>query len=287
MVVATLSGHAVAMPNVNNWADHTYVLSDAGDVWPCFGGASGGLVICQGSGDIALARCLAGSTGEAGINYGTTGVCHQTANRILYPSGKTVSNAGGYMVSFFAYHTYGRGKWQELPACLAATGNHFGGGGPSMPDTDFHAPDTGYAAKTSGGGKMSRQKREDFDKRVAEIYADMRRQDGTTPETYISSANAEIRAMAESFLGSRIRESEIEELVTIRANLHLYQDKIFDKKENRDMTESAALEAIVAETVSAMERCEAVLGHERFTEMFQIESPREAANIFNMELAGR
>jgi hypothetical protein len=39
--------------------------------------------------------------------YGVTGVCHQTANRILYPARVTVSKAGGYWASSLAYGTYG------------------------------------------------------------------------------------------------------------------------------------------------------------------------------------
>lgn len=43
----------------------------------------------------------------AGILYGVNGVCHQAANRILYPAGVTVCKAAGYAVSSYAYGDYG------------------------------------------------------------------------------------------------------------------------------------------------------------------------------------
>jgi len=86
---------------------HTYVTSDQGDSWGCWGGSSGGTSICSGSGSVPRARCLAGPFGIAGIIYGVTGVCHQTANRILFPAGVTVYKAGGYWASLLVYGVYG------------------------------------------------------------------------------------------------------------------------------------------------------------------------------------
>ena len=127
--IGTLSGYGLRIPFLP--AEHTYVESSHGDVWPCWGRSGGGRQICNGTGNTAQVDCLSQPNSEAGIDYGVTGVCHQTANRILYPSGQTVSGASGYRGSFFAWGAYGRDPttgqhyspltfpWPELHNCLA------------------------------------------------------------------------------------------------------------------------------------------------------------------------
>lgn len=127
MPTGTLTGHAIRMATLR--ADHTYVTSDSGHVWPCFGRGSGGTPISSGIGNISKADCLSNPLSRSGIAYGITGVCHQAANRILYPSGATVSKARGYRWSLFSYGTYGNdprtlspysppsNPWPELASC--------------------------------------------------------------------------------------------------------------------------------------------------------------------------
>jgi hypothetical protein len=109
MPVGTLTGYALKMsPPI---AEHTYVTSSHGHVWPCWGRFQGGRVICFGSGNTDQADCLSNSHSklEAGIRYGKSGVCHQTANRIMLPAGQTVFNAlHSNRGSLFAWGTYGR-----------------------------------------------------------------------------------------------------------------------------------------------------------------------------------
>ena len=107
--MATLKGYAVKIRGLS-W-DHTYVRSSDGHRWRCWGREAGGRPICSGRGDSAMADFLSRPDSQAGIIYGITGVCHQTANRILYPSGALVSLAGGYRQSMFVWGTYGRGSW--------------------------------------------------------------------------------------------------------------------------------------------------------------------------------
>ena len=128
MALGTLTGHAIKMAGLP--ADHTYVTSSDGRVWPCWGRFTGGTAICVGAGNVDAAECLSQPNSKAGIEYGISGVCHQTANRILYPSGEQVSSATQSRLSYFAYGVYGRdmatGKlyspptnpWPELAACL-------------------------------------------------------------------------------------------------------------------------------------------------------------------------
>lgn len=103
--MAKLYGWAIKI----NWlgADHTYVTSSDGGKWGCWGRSSGGRKISSGTGSSKRANCLSQSSSHAGIIYGVTGVCHQTANRILYPARVVVSRASGYWASVTMYGTYG------------------------------------------------------------------------------------------------------------------------------------------------------------------------------------
>jgi hypothetical protein len=96
-------------------ADHTYVTSSDGGVWGCWGRSSGGRTICSGTGSSRRANCLSQSSSHAGIIYGVTGVCHQTANRVLYPARVVVSSASGYWASVTMYGTYGT---QTVPSLI-------------------------------------------------------------------------------------------------------------------------------------------------------------------------
>lgn len=113
--MATLFGHAVQITGLT-W-DHTYVTSSDNYRWNCWGRSDGGRILCQGEGDSAVANCLAqhqppdGNLLEecAGLeHYLIDGVCHQAANRILFPAGRIVDQAGGYSISSFLFGTYGR-----------------------------------------------------------------------------------------------------------------------------------------------------------------------------------
>lgn len=127
MPVGILAGYALT--KLGQLAEHTYVVSGHSHEWPCWGRAQGGRRICSGMGNTSEADCLSQPNSQAGIIYGGTGVCHQTANRILYPSGETVSGASGYRGSLFTWGTYGRDlatlrahspssfPWKELQSC--------------------------------------------------------------------------------------------------------------------------------------------------------------------------
>ncbi len=103
--MAELYGWAIKIKNLD--ADHTYVTSSDGGVWPCWGRSAGGHKIASGIGSSKRANCLSQSSSHAGLIYGVTGVCHQTSNRILYPSRKLVNKAKGYWASVLLYGTYG------------------------------------------------------------------------------------------------------------------------------------------------------------------------------------
>jgi len=101
--------HGYALPSQAAVGDHTYVTSDDGLVWPCWGRSTGGEQICGAKGDSEVANCLSQPMSHAGIVYLVTGVCHQTANRILYPADRVVDRAGGYRISISIWALWGLG----------------------------------------------------------------------------------------------------------------------------------------------------------------------------------
>lgn len=119
--------------------EHTYVTSNKGHVWPCRGRKTGGMEICRGSGNTKQAQCLSKPNSFAGIIYGQSGVCHQMANRILYPSGKIVYKARLFWLSLARYGLYGKdlktGKhycpdqepWKQLAHCRTIHREHIDG----------------------------------------------------------------------------------------------------------------------------------------------------------------
>lgn len=94
--------------------DHSYVTSSDGYIWPCWGRSSSGELICSGAGSSLQADCISQPDSQAGIIYGITGVCHQTANRILWPARLIVSKADKYWVTVFLYGTYGTKNTSSL-----------------------------------------------------------------------------------------------------------------------------------------------------------------------------
>jgi hypothetical protein len=128
MPSGTLTGYAIKISALP-WWDHTYVTSSQGHAWGCWGRSAGGTQICSGVGNTDQADCLSQPNSQAGISYGTTGVCHQTANRILFNAGQMVSGARGYRASVFIWGVYGKdpasgqhyspptSPWPELHHC--------------------------------------------------------------------------------------------------------------------------------------------------------------------------
>jgi hypothetical protein len=83
-------------------------LVPLGDAWGCRGWPTGGGKLCDAPGSAAFARCIDGSD-LAGIFYFRTGVCHQIANRLLYPAGVKIPLGSHVQVrgSCFGYGQFG------------------------------------------------------------------------------------------------------------------------------------------------------------------------------------
>lgn len=108
-------------------ADHTYVAcGTGGKAWGCWGGKSGGTELRRAAGSTARANAIAGANERAGIScYLINGVCHQAANRILFPAGILVSGARGYGLSESLFGPYGRPSG-PLGSCPAPFAQHPG-----------------------------------------------------------------------------------------------------------------------------------------------------------------
>ena len=108
-------------PPLNTVGSHTFVLvktNDGEKKFNCWGGDSGGKVHFSGKGKYEVANCYRGAisyeggkhdTAYIGI-YAINGVCHQTANLFLFPTGKIITIADGvkgYWFSSLMYGIYG------------------------------------------------------------------------------------------------------------------------------------------------------------------------------------
>jgi hypothetical protein len=114
----TLTGYALPtqwhpIKQLHNWPlDHTCVAASTGEQWGCFGRTyaedpSVATAVAQGPGDLLWTKEIAGPKGYAGIDFGVTGVCDQTSNRILIPAGVTVKNSPGNEIATLLCGIYG------------------------------------------------------------------------------------------------------------------------------------------------------------------------------------
>lgn len=131
VTIAPMSGYAIPI-EITSELDHTYAQANA-QPYNCFGRSTGGTLICQGQGDPVASAIIANgkidsdgnNDGHAGIVYGLTGVCHQTANRILSPAKILISKAKGYTLSSALYGDYGH-FYHPYEMFLMAETTYFG-----------------------------------------------------------------------------------------------------------------------------------------------------------------
>lgn len=167
---ATLTGYEIrAQGPLGIIGDHTYVQSaDPGDKWGCFGRDQGGKGICSGSGDYGTANCISQPGAHSGIIYGVTGVCHQCANRILYPAGVVVSQARGYGASVALYGTYGRDAAAWAARIAQCSPHTFG---PSAEEFKFETRDLeSGTSSTTRSANPERQRELNYLHKVQQLY---------------------------------------------------------------------------------------------------------------------
>jgi hypothetical protein len=148
-------------------ADHTYVrCGTGGKAWSCWGGKTGGTVLCSGTGSTNQADAIAGANERAGVTcYLINGVCHQAANRILFPAGILVTGARGYGVSSAIFGPYGRPRG-PFGTCSAPFNQHTGTTG-DLPEC-ADAPMTLAATQTTQATRSPEEQR--YIERVSSAY---------------------------------------------------------------------------------------------------------------------
>jgi hypothetical protein len=249
ILMATLTGFAILMQGLP-W-DHTYVGSDDGYCWPCWGRSAGGNPICSGPGSSVVADCLSQPNSEAGIKYGITGVCHQTANRILDPAGILVDGASGYGISEFVYGTYGSGSWPQRPLCASLIAN------PGSP-----AKDT--------GDMIAGKKSSAFMDRVKMIYRSIARDLVPLEDEEIAGAvgNAELQARFDVFLGSDYDPQKKAAIAQMQANLRREQKRLVQELESGNLRPEQYVETLNRMINDVFAKCEDILGPNDFEKVF-------------------
>ena len=234
---ATLEAWAIPLVGASAF-DHTYVVSSCGLRWGCRGRSGGGLLLRGRVGNSAIADCLAGPNGDAGIKYGRTGVCHQIANRILHPAGITVAGCGGYTVSVAFWGERGLPPWPELQACYSSG---------TVPSTTSSVADGSAGQKwnlpTSGGVSYASQS--DMEQTLTEFLK-----------------------LAEESLGHRIDESTRRSLRQIQKDYLRRQRQLVRTLDVGAMTPEEYLAQLNALLKAVMERMRVALGEERFIIVF-------------------
>ena len=226
--MATLSGYALALVSTLP-IDHTYVASDDGYAWGCFGRDAGGKALASSVGDSKCANCLSDPKTigivprlYAGIRYLRTGVCHQAANRLLYPAGVDVAFAGGYRWSFARFGPYGKGRWPELASCVKLV----------------KGPSRRSLLQAGGGSRMKDDKSTQLSESVRKLY---------TPEIFeklgiqnerLKIKQQELEAMAATYLGEQYDRAKVKDVVAIQISTDIEQDKLLDRLDNNDLTEA-------------------------------------------------
>lgn len=262
-----LTGHALPVQNLPFVGDHTYVTSDQGHAWGCFGRTAGGQTICSGNGSEKVADCLSKPNGEAGLRYLVTGVCHQAANRILYPAGGIlVDKATGYRLSVFAFTTYGLGSWPEKQRCMPPTGTATG-------STLAIPPSSG-----PGGPIMSKLEKRavEYTRRIRELYA----REASAKLFPLDRAVEETAIAADVNLGrDEISLQELLKVIAVQQGLHELQYELSRSFERRRMTADEYYTSLSGLLSRTFEECEDILGPERFKKMFGAEPGVERAFI--------
>ncbi|HXH64433.1 MAG TPA: hypothetical protein VNH42_02860 [Mariprofundaceae bacterium] len=276
--MATLQGHAIPLGGIlGKLADHTYVTCTGGHAWPCWGRSAGGKVICSGTGSSEQANCIAGPASHAGLVYAITGVCHQTANRVLWPARVLVTAARGYWISSLLYGTYGKGAaaWAALRGgCSALHGE--------LPDC--MAPAMGVIAAPAMSADESR-----YVEQVQAIYAEppaLGEESETMAEPWKGGAmlNRDLTLLAGYRIQAEAGSPEIKSLIDLRDDFHYHKGDLDAKMEAADISVEHYVQEVNAGVVNFQQGCQHALGDKRYAQLTGLE-PGDTVELIDPEIA--
>ncbi len=246
--IAKLAGCAVTanLPvNPREPWDHTYVTSSCGLQWGCFGRSALGRILDASSGSSIVANCLSQPNGKAGIRYLKTGVCHQAANRILFPTQSvTVHKANGYAISFMLFKTFGVGTWHSLHSCV-------------------------YNQQPTPAQLSSTSDKWDVSMTTGDKYSSLFNKSAFTDAGHcIIDPREEILAFAEAKIGTPLDAATSHSLVTAAQKNRCAQEILLEQLDREEITASVYFTRIQDLLISSMMEYRKILETENFSKVF-------------------
>lgn len=228
-------------------ADHTYVqCGSGGKAWSCWGGKTGGKPLREGTGSTKQADAIAEPNERAGITcYLINGVCHQAANRILFPAGITVRGAKGYHVSESLFGTYGRTRG-PLGTCKAPFDKH--------QNVDGDVPECNSESGRQDRGVAESESEKQYLRGVLKIYAkadDILRAEESVPGPELERFQLELFMHKVDYsLRSKVDKTVAGKLANVRVSAERSRMKIEDWFARKEMTFKEFVTAFDNETVA-------------------------------------
>jgi hypothetical protein len=256
-----------------NLADHTYVQCGTGrKAWGCWGGKTGGTALRWGTSSTKRANAIAEANERAGIKcYLINGVCHQAANRILFPAGITVRGARGYDVSEALYGTYGRPRG-PLGTCLSPFNQHpdVTGDMPECEETRAARQQLARAAPALSAEERKRERK--YIRGVLAIYGKdertLRSAKGLRGPDLAGFHLKLFMYKAQFSLGSRLDRTLSAKLQDIRMSAEWSRMKIEDLFTNKEMKIGEFVNALNKETILFQEAAANALKPGQYQLMF-------------------
>jgi hypothetical protein len=238
-------------------AFHTYVVCAAtGDNWHCCGFPNTPVPppLCSGNGSALLARCIEGGD-DAGIGpfYRKAGVCHQIANRILFPANIRIPI----------------NHWQVRLSCTVY--GPFGLNLSTMP-TQNHWPDRLQGCQSAGS--ISGSSRSDSVGVKSGVLSSM-----TSPAPFVDQ-KAELLSLIKAGLGHPVNDDDLSALAKMQQRL---QSRVVDLGEQlsvHKITPTRYIQELESAFQEASKFGEKILGKKDFHTVF---GEMTANNLFDVE----
>jgi hypothetical protein len=252
--MGTLVVMRYATPLFSNLADHTYVKCGTGrKAWGCWGGKTGGTELRHRAGSTRQADAIAEADERARIKcYLINGVCHQAANRILFPAGITVRGARGDDVSEAMFGTYGRPRG-PFGTCLSPFHNHTDVAGDLPECVEPRASRQQAGRKAPALSTKERTRERNYIKGVLAIYREdervLRSVKGLKGPDLAGFHLKLFMYKAQYSLGSKLGKTLSAKLKDIRMSAEWSRMKVEDLFTNKEMKTSEFVEALNKEII--------------------------------------